>query len=332
MGKRKAVKNNNPAKKAKVEEVKKKYSLDSDEEDYVDDGNILNDDEIEGEEEGRPSTNIGREEFTSFNMREEMEEGHFDRDGHFIWKNEKEVRDNWLDNIDWEEIKPDVKRPIGLGDDSDDSDFETFSELQVYKQIITYLKPRENINKALLRWGGNDARTFKINYSNKILGKTKKLSSLERLRQKKAGILNPNVEVTKLTELADKILSETGNMDIYQETYESICLKIKNYDNKLKMKDATLDMYADDFDSREKETLESASIVTKEEKSVPLNSELMWEFKWDQKEDKLEGPFNTMQMLKWVKDGYFKKGAWVRKQGENTNFYSINRVDFELFI
>lgn len=33
----------------------------------------------------------GEQRMTAFNMREELEEGHFDRDGHFIWKNEKEV-------------------------------------------------------------------------------------------------------------------------------------------------------------------------------------------------------------------------------------------------
>lgn len=33
----------------------------------------------------------GEQRMTAFNMREELEEGHFDRDGHFIWSNEKEV-------------------------------------------------------------------------------------------------------------------------------------------------------------------------------------------------------------------------------------------------
>jgi CD2 antigen cytoplasmic tail-binding protein 2 len=34
-------------------------------------------------------------------MKEELEEGHFDKEGHYHWKKEKELRDNWLDNIDW---------------------------------------------------------------------------------------------------------------------------------------------------------------------------------------------------------------------------------------
>lgn len=146
-------------------------------------------------------------------MQEEMELGHFDKQGHFIWKNEKEVRDNWLDNIDWQQIKSNAKitddSMKGLGEDSDDDD-EIFDEIKTYKLIITYMKAGETISKALRRLGGN----------------TEKLSSIERLKRKKAGTLNSNKEVTELTELADKILSNLGNMDVYQETYEEITLKV----------------------------------------------------------------------------------------------------------
>lgn len=37
-----------------------------------------------------------------------MEEGHFDTEGNYHWKNEKEIRDNWLENIEW----VNVSRPI----------------------------------------------------------------------------------------------------------------------------------------------------------------------------------------------------------------------------
>ena len=30
-----------------------------------------------------------------------MEEGDFDVDGHYHFKKDKDIRDNWLDNIDW---------------------------------------------------------------------------------------------------------------------------------------------------------------------------------------------------------------------------------------
>lgn len=38
---------------------------------------------------------------TPFNLEEEMQEGHFDSEGNYFIKKDQEIRDNWLDNIDW---------------------------------------------------------------------------------------------------------------------------------------------------------------------------------------------------------------------------------------
>lgn len=43
----------------------------------------------------------GEIRITPFNMQEELEEGHFDKQGMYHWKKEKDVQDNWLENIDW---------------------------------------------------------------------------------------------------------------------------------------------------------------------------------------------------------------------------------------
>lgn len=293
----------------------KKHSLDSDEEDEQEDNNVLHEDDIEGEEDGI-SRQEGDIKMTAFNMQEEMELGHFDKQGHFIWSNEKEVRDNWLDNIEWEQIKP--KKNVsnsetqGLGEESDSENEEEINEIDMYKKIFTYLQPKESINKALRRLGGNNS----------------KLSSVERLRLKKAGLLNNNKDVTDLTELANKLLTKTGNMDIYQETYENIKNIISKHESKLKA--PTLDMYADDFEISEQnklKTLESSSEGTSKDAN-----ELMWFLKWDQSKDEVEGPFDTKQMHKWSQEGYFKTGVWVRKNSEDTNYYSSNRIDFELYL
>lgn len=34
-------------------------------------------------------------------MKEELEEGHFDKEGNYYLNKEEEIRDGWLDNIDW---------------------------------------------------------------------------------------------------------------------------------------------------------------------------------------------------------------------------------------
>lgn len=98
-------------------------------------------------------------------MKEELEEGHFDNQGHYHWKKEKEVRDGWLDNIDWVKVKgrPEDKYKVhkddenkGLGDESsseDEEPEEKFDLLENYKEIIQHMKPKETITKCLQRLG-----------------------------------------------------------------------------------------------------------------------------------------------------------------------------------
>lgn len=122
-------------------------------------------------------------------------------------------------------------------------------------------------------------------------------------------------------------------MDIYQETYEKIDTIIKRQESK--NDDADLDMYADDFDQKEKSVLDKNSTDTKETENKneeEQEPELKWEFKWNQNDDEISGPHTTEQMQKWSSEGYFKTGVWVRKQGEDSQFYTSNRIDFELYM
>lgn len=61
--------------------------------------------------------------------------------------------------------------------------------------------------------------------------------------------------------------------------------------------------------------------------------EVMWELKWSQDENaEVYGPHTSEQMHVWSKEGYFKSGAWVRRTGQNNQFYNAARVDFELYL
>lgn len=302
----------------------KKHTLDSDEEESEDD-NVLDTEDIEGEEDGIDRQE-GEQKVTAFNMKEEMEEGHFDKDGHFIWNNEKEIRDNWLDNIDWQKIKHSQVNEdkyniseTGLAAESDsDEDPDTFDEISSYECMLQYMKPKESVNKALKRLGGDNM----------------KLSSVERLKRKKAGTLNDNKDVTHLTELANKILTKQGNMDIYQETFEQITAKVKNSKKKKQVfqKEPELDMYGDDFDVKEKEKISTSGPSQEGSNSSSEPEVLMWEFKWKAQDEDIHGPYTNAQMLKWSKENYFKEGVMVRKCASNdSRFYTSNRIDFELY-
>lgn len=191
------------------------------------------------------------------------------------------------------------------------------------------MKPRETIKKTLQRLGSSSA----------------KLSSIERWKMKKAGIIDPNVAlVTELTELTNGILTEMGNMDIYEETYEMIKLKyasktttgLSSSSATAVSTDDSLDMYADDFDAKEKSKITTATPSFVEPTAVnaaPLDTnEITWEFKWKIEDDEIHGPFSTQQMQLWVKEGYFKDGVMVKKCGQQSDFHTSKRIDFELYL
>ncbi|KAI4499399.1 hypothetical protein M0802_005659 [Mischocyttarus mexicanus] len=301
--------------------------------------NVMNENDIEGVEEGPTAPEIG---FTAFNMKDELEEGYFDKEGHYLLKRKKQIRDNWLDNIDWVKIKPrsgsnatqkSSKKFHGLADsESDDDEADImFDPVHLYKQILEYLKPGETVSKALCRLGK---------------GK-KKLTNAERWKRKKEGKSlemddQNSVQITKLTELANELLTRTGNMDIYQESYEFINKKVEDREKHChpSKKEADLDMYADDFDVKEKAKLgehntdnDKNSEEIENKKADDVVEKVTWELKWSQAEDaEVHGPHTSEQMHEWSKKGYFKKGAWVRRTGEQYQFNSAARVDFELYL
>ncbi|KAH8402542.1 hypothetical protein KR222_008599 [Zaprionus bogoriensis] len=295
------------------EDFKKKHTLDSDEEDSDDyERDNLNDSDIEGGEEG-----VGKIEddvkITPFNMREELEEGHFDKDGHYHWNKESEIKDNWLDNIDWVKVEKDKNYFDPNNEEKDGLPANSFNLNASLRKMLEFMKPGESVQMALQRLGR----------------KRPKLSTLEKLKQKKAGITNTETQdIATLTEVANEILSSTGNMDIYQETYEQITRKLEDLPSTSKPAGESFDMYADDFEEKESKLLKQSQKPAAE----PSTNEIKWEFKWKQTDEDIQGPYSTEKMLNWSTGDYFKSGVYVRKVGENSNFYSSNRIDFDLYL
>lgn len=205
------------------------------------------------------------------------------------------------------------------------------------------MKPNEKVNETLQRLGKGRA----------------KLSSVERIRQKKLGIVDEAaVKITNFTELANKILTKTGNMDIYQTTYHEIQEKINSQPGTSTGKvggdvdkHESFDMYADDFNEKEQKHLDANKNLNDAKnvsnKRVKINDDdkdngtkddqkanegEMWELKWKQDDSTVEGPYSTRQMVKWSEEGRFKEGVYVRRTGENKNFYSSHRIDFDLYL
>ncbi|XP_063847944.1 CD2 antigen cytoplasmic tail-binding protein 2 homolog isoform X1 [Scylla paramamosain] len=305
----------------------KKHTLDSDEEeDELEGGggqgedknyDVLKEEDIDGQEEKTVDFE-GDTPITPFNMKEEMEDGHFDGDGFYHFKKDTvQIKDAWLDDIDWMKIKrcEGDEKKYGSDVESDTESEEAVSSIiEVYKEIMVFLMEGETVAKALKRLGGN-----------------KKISSAQKWKLKKTGgdgSENGSQNMSnflKLTELANKII-ETGNMDIYQETYEIIKLKIER--SKAPGTAPVLDMFAE-----EDQKTTDASQKDASQEGQDCVEKVSWEIRWEDKEDaEVHGPFPNEKMLQWQESGYFDKVAYVRRVSDRARtWYSTKRIDFELY-
>uniref|UniRef100_H2T7W0 CD2 antigen cytoplasmic tail-binding protein 2 n=1 Tax=Takifugu rubripes TaxID=31033 RepID=H2T7W0_TAKRU len=338
---------------------KGKHSLDSDEEDEGDEANrskynILDSDDVEGQEVATIDCDEGVP-ITPFNLDEEMEEGHFDSEGNYFIKKDQEIRDNWLDNIDWVKIKeqPFKKKKKGLGakrkrrvgdedeaeeekireeqqaekeneEDEEEEELEpaedplaSFTQHQLIEAVVELLLPGETVTAALRRLGG-------------LRGQ--KRGKLKQEREPTEESKRDTEKLDKLTALADRLVG-SGMFEIYQHTQEKLAYLMKNMSKKAPARVKTseedeeeeLDMFADTFD--ESHGRKSKETVDDEDNRV------MWEYKWSNTDDsEVYGPFTSQQMQDWVDDGYFNDGVYCRrKDQEGAQFYNSKRLDFELY-
>ncbi|KAJ3600507.1 hypothetical protein NHX12_031488 [Muraenolepis orangiensis] len=335
---------------------KGKHSLDSDEEDDEEETktskyDMLASDDVEGQEGATIDCDEGIP-ITPFNLDEEMQEGHFDSEGNYYVKKDEEIRDNWLDNIDWVRIKEQpfkqkkkglsAKRRRRVGDEDEaeeekqredkqpDADsgeeaemeaepaedpLASYTQRQLTEALVEMLLPRETVAAALRRLGG-------------LSGRQK--GKLSRGGGEGAPEVKRDAEkLDRLTSLADRLVA-SGMFEIYQQTCEKLAYTLKN--QKLSSKKGSgeeedeLDMFGDKFDESQGEKPNEGG----EEKEV---TGVMWEYKWENVDgSELYGPFSSQQMQDWVDEDYFKDGVYCRKlDQEGSQFYNSKRLDFELY-
>lgn len=338
---------------------KGKHSLDSDEEDDGDGAksskyNILDTDDVEGQEGATIDYDEGVS-ITPFNLEEEMQEGHFDSEGNYFIKKEAQIRDNWLDNIDWVRIKeqPFKKKKKGLGakrkrragdedeaeeekqreeqqaDQEDEEEEETepaedplasYTQQQLTEAVVELLQPGETVTAALRRLGGLGGRK-----------KAKLLEAKEPTEESK----RDTEKLDKLTALADRLVG-SGMFEIYQQTYEKLAYMMKSMTSKRPAvqqerdgeEEDELDMFGDKFDEKVGEKTEN-----KDEEDKRVSDEVMWEYKWENEEkSEIYGPFTSEQMQGWVDEGYFSTGVYCRRVDQGgSQFYNSKRIDFDLY-
>uniref|UniRef100_A0A0B7A3V9 GYF domain-containing protein n=1 Tax=Arion vulgaris TaxID=1028688 RepID=A0A0B7A3V9_9EUPU len=357
----------------KVTRFKEKHSLDSDEEDDNTKYDVLAEDDIEGQEEATIEfdDNI---QITPFNMREELEEGHFDTDGTYIFDKTKEIHDNWIDNIDWVKVKhlkpeeANSKRPYEYGDDSDeesDEEKKKADTIETYQEILSILLDGETVAKAIRRLAKNKAKipTASQKWRNKKQ-KTSGQATEENEEAVNKAIADQKV-MLRLTELCDRLVQQ-GLIDIYETPYERMAFTLKHLtekDQKSRLTiaesmkdDEALDMFADDFDS--KEAVKTKPISSDDSSTENMSGDsnkfdefkkplppitdtpsveeahdtILWEYKTENTDDSLvKGPFTSSQMMTWTDDGTFNKGVFCRRYQTQGQFYNSSRLDFDLY-
>lgn len=282
-----------------------------------------------------------------------MEEGDFDVDGHYHFKKDKDIRDNWLDNIDWMKVtsKPKDQEEDEWDDDSDDDDniASTFEEIKIIESIVKLLRKGETVGAAIRRLGSSSKKTKKKNW------KRSKVYDLEADEEEEddnadgseASEGERKASFTELTELADQMAS-AGHYDVYTDTYEKLHYKL----NSLKVSkqaasifpdddvsdDDALDMFGNDLDAKQtKESDEKEEVVKTGESSSNSDQDdesVRWEYKWNDKDPTVYGPFTSDQMAEWKGKGFFQDSLVVRKvekSAKDSIFYSARRIDFDLY-
>jgi len=332
-----------------------KHTIDSDEEEdfnkKAEEFDVLNDDEIEGQEDDSKVDKDGEVKITPFNLTEEREEGDFSVDGNFVWKKTTEIQDAWLDNVDWVKVK-DVTQAEQIkkdaNDDAEDEAEAAYNETEVYKSVLALMKPGDTVAKAIRRLSGAakgpGQQKVILQKERKIAQKLKKK---QKLTDDEETFQRDREDMKRLTGFADSILTRSGNMEVYEETYEKIAYRLKEEDEKATSvtdipegmdDDDALDMFADNFNAKSVDPKAQAIPSAKPlptpdptEKPLDIDSEVMWEFKWEDTDDaEVHGPHSSTKMLKWQESGFFDKGMLCRKVGDSS-FLDGKRVDFDLY-
>jgi len=307
--------------KESLEEIKKNRlkennTIDSDDEEQKEKETFLNEDDVEGAEDSDVGDELNEDvQMTPFNLKEEMSSGRFDSNGFYQPNKEEDITDNWMEDVNWAEVKKNERKNKKLIKETEEEDVESIDvdEAKVLGEIVKLMQPKETVQKAMQRLGASKKcekkRKWKSDnkYGSDDEDDEKDNETSEEKKNKE--------DFMSLTELVDQ-MTGTGYYDIYTDTYEKLKFKIKTLEE-----EDDDDMFADDFVVKKSE----------DKKETKETSEIKWEYKWSKDEDKVYGPFPTKQMMEWKNNKMFG-GDVVCRKVDGAEFYSMARVDFELYL
>ncbi|KAH7889375.1 hypothetical protein F5I97DRAFT_518538 [Phlebopus sp. FC_14] len=237
-------------------------------------------DEPEDEDDAKRMKKAGMGyEMSSFNMREEMEEGKFAADGTYVRAFDPHaVHDRWMDGLDEKEIKKARHRKRQQDRIQREKMKAEERELQqiggkgaLEMQLVGMLKRGETVLEALQRLGSMSKKNSQ-NSGKRPNGRPKDVATMAVDRQPSKGLS----DIDLITHLASNIMS-LGDTDIYSRTYEELV-----------------------------RTVRSSGQV--EPDWLPPSADIKYEYRWDvpgQEHGESFGPFSEEEMKTWYKAAYF---------------------------
>ncbi|KAF9013903.1 hypothetical protein BDQ17DRAFT_1341703 [Cyathus striatus] len=194
--------------------------------------NDSNEDDIDAEDdddaERKKKAGMGFE-LSSFNMREEMEEGKFTEDGTYVRTFDAHaVHDKWMEGLSEKEIKLARRRKRQQEKLQKERMEAEEKELQesggkgaLEKQLLPMLKKGETVLEALQRLG---RRRIREAITKGLYSKAKVDTHDEMVVDKKH---NVPTDIEHITHLASTIMS-FGETDIYSKTYEELVREVRS--------------------------------------------------------------------------------------------------------
>ncbi|KIK57724.1 hypothetical protein GYMLUDRAFT_45895 [Collybiopsis luxurians FD-317 M1] len=232
-------------------------------------------DEPEDEDDAERKKKAGMGyELSSFNMREEMEEGKFTEDGSYVRSFDPHgIHDRWMEGLDEKEIKQARKRKREQERiqkermEAEEKELEeSGGKPALEKELLAMLKKGETVLESLQRLG---VEAKKANPKSKQ-------NANETAMNVDASSKAPS-DIERVTHLASTIMS-LGEADIYSKTYEELVRSVRS----------------------------SGTVDTN---WVSPSADKKYEYKWDVpgsgQVDQTFGPFDEEEMKSWFKASYF---------------------------
>ncbi|KAF9783858.1 hypothetical protein BJ322DRAFT_1067364 [Thelephora terrestris] len=221
--------------------------------------------EDEDDAERRKKAGMGYE-LSSFNMREEMEEGKFSADGSYIRTFDPHaVHDRWLEDTDEKEMKK-ARRVLKQREkmerekqEAEEKELQDMGgKLSIEVQLLAKLRKGETVLEALQRLG------VKKNKGSKGRGKVAEKAPPDPVSD----------EINLVTHLASTLMS-LGDTEIYSKTYEQVVRSVRS----------------------------SGDVEPDWE---PPSADVKYEYKWIGATDgQTFGPFGEEELTSWFKAAYF---------------------------